>query len=113
MAGQVRELEGMQQQIRRYRPWFDESLRTLTILRQLTEAFPDDGSVSAKTLEVREPGLVTCSGVARDYRSLQRMEDKLRGNPHVADMKVGTLRGRSPMQFTFDFRWGEGARNEH
>jgi hypothetical protein len=54
IAVQVTELETLQQQIRKFRPWFDDSLRTLSILRRLTEAFPEDGVVAAKTVEIRE-----------------------------------------------------------
>src|SRR5208282_187628 len=46
----VKQLEDVQEQIRQYRPWFDESVRGLTILRCLTEAFPQDGSLTAKTV---------------------------------------------------------------
>src|SRR5262249_47787028 len=62
MKPKVSELDNMQQQIRRFRPWFDESFRALNILTKLTEAFPEDGSVSAKTVEIRDPGIVSCSG---------------------------------------------------
>ena len=44
----------MQQQIRKFRPWFDDSFRNLTILRKITEAFPEEGDVTAKTLEIRD-----------------------------------------------------------
>src|SRR5882724_5926776 len=46
MASKVREVETVKQQIHQYRPWFDESLRALTILRQLTASFPEDGVVT-------------------------------------------------------------------
>jgi hypothetical protein len=108
MQKQVRELEATQQRIRQYRPWFDETARTMSILRQLTAAFPEDGAVTAKTVEIRDPNTVSCTGVARDNASLLRTLDKLRASSSVADIKVDRLQGRSPMQFTFDFRWVEG-----
>ena len=49
----------MQDKIKQYRPWFDESISGLSILRRLTESFPQDGSVTAKTLEIRDLNLVT------------------------------------------------------
>ena len=82
-------------------------------MRQLTEAFPEDGSVSAKTVEIRDQNTVTCSGTARDNRALLRAVEKLRAVPRVSDVSVGMTRGRSPMQFTFSFHWGEGGKNEH
>jgi hypothetical protein len=108
MREPVGKLEVVQGKIRQFRPWHDESSRTLSILRQLTMAFPEDGVVTAKTVEIREPNLVTCSGVARDNQSLLKTLDRLRGSKGVADLKVSQIRGRAPLQFTFDFRWTEG-----
>lgn len=107
LSPKVRELEDMQRQIRQYRPWFDESVRTLSILRRLTEAFPQDGSVTAKTIEIRELALVTCAGTARDNDALTKTLDQLRAASDVVDVQVGPLRGKSPLQFTFNFQWGE------
>jgi hypothetical protein len=108
MELKVKELEAMQQNIRQYHPWFEESLRTLNILRQVTEAFPEDGVVSAKTVEIRDQSTVTCSGMARDNQAFLKTMQKLQAAPGVADLKVDQIRGKSPMQFTFDFHWNEG-----
>jgi hypothetical protein len=108
MEPKVRELDEMQQQIKRFRPWFDESVRSLTILRKLTEAFPEDGVVSAKTVEIRELSSVTCSGAARDNQALLKMLDQLRATKEVSNLKVDQIRGKTPLQFTFNFHWGEG-----
>lgn len=113
MSAKVHEIEDWQQQIRRYRPWFDDSLRTLSILRRLTEAFPEDGAVASKTVEIRDPGRVSCSGTARDNPALLRTLDQLRLAREIAEIKVEQMRGRSPLQFTFDFHWREGVRNEN
>ncbi len=108
MQARVGELKAMQQKIRQYRPWFDESLRSLSILRQLTTSFPEDGVVTAKTVEIRDANLVTCTGTARDNASLLRTLAKLRDAGNVSDLKVDRIQGKSPIQFTFDFRWVEG-----
>ena len=108
MEAKVRELEDMQQQIKRFRPWFDESLRSLTILRKMTEAFPEDGVVAAKTLEIRELSSVTCSGIAHDNQALLKVLDQLRATKDVGNLKVDQIRGKTPLQFTFNFHWGEG-----
>ncbi len=108
MSPKVTELEGLQQQIRRYRPWFDQSLTGLTILRKVTEAFPEDGIVYAKTLEIRELSNVSCTGTAQDSQSLQRTLDKLRGVKEISDVKLDNIKGKSPMQFTLNFHWSEG-----
>lgn len=108
MSARVGELDRMQAQIKQYRPWFDESLRSLSILRELTRAFPEDGSVTAKTVEIRGANLVTCTGTTRDNATLLRALAELRKTGRVADVKLNRLQGKSPMQFTFDFHWLEG-----
>ena len=108
MARKVTELKNLQDQIRQFRPWYDDSIRGLTILRQLASAFPEDGVVSAKTVEIRDLNTVTCTGVARDYPSLRKTEEKLSTAPGVADFHEGPTRGNAPIQFTFTFSWKEG-----
>jgi hypothetical protein len=107
MREAVTELEALQQRVRQYRSWYDESFRTLSILRRLTEAFPEDGAVSAKSVEIRPNTGVTCSGTARDNAALLRVLDKLRAAPEVRGLKVEQIRGNAPMQFTVNFQWSE------
>ncbi len=108
MSPKVAEIEDMQQQIKRFRPWFDESLRNLSIMRRLTEAFPEDGSVTAKSVEIREKSTIICSGTTRDNAALLKTLDRLRAMREIGDVKVDQIRGKSPMQFTFNFHWNEG-----
>jgi Tfp pilus assembly protein PilN len=109
MEPKVKELDNMQQQIKKFRPWFDGSFRSLSILRKLAESFPEEGVVTAKTLEIRELSSITCSGTARDNQAFLRMLDQLRAAKEVTDVKVDQVRGTAPMQFTFNFHWGERA----
>ncbi|MSU57225.1 MAG: hypothetical protein EXS35_03420 [Pedosphaera sp.] len=106
MAKPVAELTQMRDQIRRYRPWYDESVRTLSILKRVTESFPEDGAVSAKTIELREPSRVTCSGTARNREAFNRALDKLRGVREISDVHVEMSRGTTTVEFTFNFQWG-------
>jgi hypothetical protein len=107
-----RELDGVQEQIRQYRPWFDETVRGLTILRSLSEKFPEDGSVTAKTVEIRDLNAVTCTGIARNYQALLKTIESLRRVPQIPDVNLGPTRGQPPaLQFTFNFQWSEGGRN--
>jgi len=109
----VTELENMQRQVRRVRPWFDESCRTLSILRRLTEAFPEDGVVSAEKVEIREMAdvrggaAITCSGKARDFPALLRIKEQLGKSKEATDVFLDQTRGQSPMQFTLKFQWRE------
>jgi hypothetical protein len=106
MAPKVVELTKIRDEIRRYRPWYDESLRTLAILRRLTQAFPEDGAVSAKTVELREPATVTCTGTARNRDVLFKALDRLRDTKEISDIHVENTRGSTPLEFTFNFHWG-------
>ncbi len=108
LAQKTRNLDGIQGNIRKFRPWFDDSIRSLSILRQLTEAFPEEGVVSARSVEIRDTNAVTCFGIARDNQELLRTIERLRAAPTVSDFKMGPIRGKAPMQFTFEFRWTDG-----
>jgi hypothetical protein len=106
MSSKVTDLTALQDKIQRYQPWYDSSFRTLAILRQLTLAFPQDGAVTAKAIEIRSGNMVTCSGTATDSASLLRTLSQLRATDGVSSVTVEQIRGKSPMQFTFDFQWG-------
>jgi hypothetical protein len=108
MSVKVRQLEGLQAQIRQYRPWFDDSFHTLSIFKQLTTSFPETGDVTAKTVEIRDGTLVSCSGNALNNPALLGMLSRLRSADNVSDLKVDSIRGKTPMQFTFDFHWNNG-----
>jgi len=113
MAPTVRELEQDQDQIRQYRPWYDDSFRCLMVLRELSSVFPEDGVVTAKTLEIREANKVSCSGTARDNAALLRTLSQLRAAEDVHDVRVVQIRGGSPLQFTFEFQYGQGVISEN
>jgi hypothetical protein len=113
MSARVQQLDGLQQEIRQYRPWFDDSFHSLTILRQLTMAFPEDGSVTARTVEIRSGNTVTCTGVAQDYGALLLTLNQLRTADGVTDVKLQQTRGKSPMQFSFDVHYRNGGNNEN
>jgi Tfp pilus assembly PilM family ATPase len=108
MAAKVAELQGVQGQIQQFRPWYDPTFRDLAILRQLSLAFPEDGVVTAKTIEIQEDGVVSCSGNAQDNASLLATLGKLSGADGVSNLKVDLIHGKAPMQFTFDFQFGNG-----
>ena len=86
----------------------DDTFRDLAILRQLSLAFPEDGVVTAKTIEIQDDNTVSCSGNAQDNAALLAMLAKLRAADGVSDLKVDMIHGKAPMQFTFDFQYGNG-----
>jgi hypothetical protein len=112
MEKNTSDLKKTQANIRLFRPWFDFSVRGLTILRSLTEAFPEDGAVTAKTVEIRDLTTITCTGTARDYTSLLKTKAKLSDLPGVREVNLGQTRGQPPsIQFSFSFVWSEGGNN--
>jgi len=113
MAVKVGELSAIQDNIRQYRSWYDGSFKNLAILRQLSLAFPEDGSVTAKNIEVRDGRTVTCSGTARDYAALLGMQAKLRTADGVSGVKLEQIRGKAPMQFVFGFTFNNGGGSEN
>ena len=108
MSQKVTELNGLQDKIRQYRPWFDETFPGLSILRELTLAFPENGSVTAKSIEIRDGNKVTCTGTTRDNTALYRMLNQLGAIREVSDLTLLSTRGNSPKQFSFEFRWVGG-----
>jgi hypothetical protein len=109
LAPKHKQLKDLQAQIRLYRPWYDNGIRGLSILSRLTSAFPDTGIVSAKTVEIRDLNLVTCTGIAQDQQSLLRTLELLRKQPNIGNVKDVTIRGnKPPLNFTFNFQWVEG-----
>jgi hypothetical protein len=105
VSPKARELEALQSQIRQYRPWFDESFRTLSILRRLTEAFPEDGSVTARTVEVRDAAPIICTGTASNNQALFKVRDRLQAMSEVSGVQTHNLRGSAPVEFTLNFHW--------
>jgi hypothetical protein len=106
MSQKVDELTALQSKVQRYQAWYDTSFRALTILRQLTLAFPESGEVTAKSIAIHNGNMVTCSGTATDSGALLRTLNQLRATQGVSSVTVEQIRGTSPMQFTFDFQWG-------
>ena len=113
MSAKVSELQAVQNLIVQYRPWFDDSFRDLAILRKLSLAFPEDGTVTAKTIEIHDDNTVSCSGTARDSAALLAMQSRLRTTDGVNGLKLDLIHGKTPVQFTFDFQYGNGGANEN
>jgi hypothetical protein len=111
MVTEVGALDTVQTRIREFRPWYDEGFRNLSILRRVTEAFPDNGNVTAKSVEIHGTTniIVSVSGTARDSAALLTTTDELRKAREVQGLKIEQIRGKVPAQFTFTFRWNAAA----
>lgn len=107
LATNVRELEEIQQDIKQYRPWFDDSVRHLSILKRLTEVFPEDGTITAKNIEVRDGFLVDLHGDDQGRRSFIQDAGPASLHPECERGDGGPTRGEASRQFSFNFHWGE------
>ncbi len=69
--------------------------------------------MTAKTIEIRDNGLVNCTGVAQTYQALLTTLQQLQASPGVRAVKIDMVHGKSPMQFTFEFQYNNnGGANE-
>ena len=105
MRKNVGELDALQQKIRQFRPWFEPAPQSLQILEGLMGAFPDQGEVWAKSVQIGEGFKVTCSGFARNHQALDGLLDRLRARTDVTGVQVQQERGQNPIQFSFTYKW--------
>jgi hypothetical protein len=105
MRGEVSELETLQQRIRQFRPWFEQTPQALQCLEALVSCFPESGEVWAKSTQLSETGKVTCTGFARQQSSILSLLDRLRKRPGVRDLQLQQTRGDNPVQFTIIYQW--------
>jgi hypothetical protein len=112
MQAQATALSEIEDRIQDYRPWFDHSFPSLRILERVTQCFPENGSVTAKSFDIHDAGgltTVSISGTVSDHRALLQTLDLLRKASEVQGLNVETISGKVPSQFTFTFRWIGGA----
>ena len=105
MKDNVAKLESLQQSIRRFRPWFEPAPLNLQALESITEAFPEQGEVWAKSVQISEDFKVTCSGFAQNQPALLAMLGRLRARTDVTAVQVQSVRGEKPVQFSFTYKW--------
>ena len=119
MAPVVKELNDDQDLIVKYRPWYDRSFRNLRILARLWEAFPEDSSVCAKSVEIRDMTNIVCSGVASDNAAFEKLHNRLCdytneiANVHAEKhgAQTGQSGQRTTVQFGVNYQWAEGVAN--
>ncbi|MCD6287604.1 MAG: hypothetical protein J7M12_00675 [Candidatus Hydrogenedentes bacterium] len=106
----VKEARAIQEKIKAFRPWFDDSPQTLMIARKLTEAFPEQGTVWVKSISMKNDLTeISCTGYARDDAGWMDVLDRLRDTAGIKNMQVINVQGDSPLRFTFIFEWDRRA----
>jgi hypothetical protein len=99
------ELGTIQQNIRLYHPWFKQTPESLQVLQSLVLAFPDEGDVWAKSIQVAVGDKVTCTGFAKNQPALMALLARLRARPDISLLQVQQIRGENPIQFTVAYQW--------
>ncbi len=112
IAPRVERLAAMQEGLRARRAWLSAEPEQLALLHTLTGAFPETGSVWARTLVIRNSEqTVQCVGLARSNRDCLAVFEALRQTAGVQDLQVVQVEGGDPIQFTLSYHWQpEGAR---
>jgi hypothetical protein len=109
MQQQVTTLKTVESKIRDNRAWYDRSLPDLRILASVTRCFPENGSLTARTVTVQKTDTATTvsiSGTAREDRALLQTQDSLRKLKEISGLKLENISGKVPTkQFTLTFRW--------
>ncbi|MBI1290754.1 hypothetical protein GC173_05865 [bacterium] len=105
MESDVAVVEGLEQDIRAWRAWYNPAVPTLDLMKSLTEAFPSGGDVYTKTLQIRDQREVICTGTAKRREDFVKFQEKLGATAGVSGLQVQQLRGEEPVQFSLTFRW--------
>ena len=105
MKNTVADLDALQQKIHQFRPWFRPEPQVLQVMEDVMAAFPDQGDVWAKSLQVMDGNKVTCTGFARNQAALLALLERLRLKPGVTGLLRGPMRGSNPIEFSFTCKW--------
>ena len=100
----VTELQKDTANIEKYRPWFDQSFGALTILAKLTSAFPETGSVTVKSIEIRDLSTVSAHGTATTMVAFNVMRESLGRIPGVVELHSETA-GNPQIQYNLAYQW--------
>jgi len=104
----VAEVESLQNNVKKFKPWFTTNTKTMSAMKTLTEAFPEAGVVWSQIVEIDENHVVSCSGFARSNPEWMAVVDRLRASAQVKDLQIIQVQGENPMQFAMQLRWVEG-----
>ena len=104
MRGEVADLDALQNAVRKFRPWFETAPQNLQLLETLFAAFPEQGDVWAKSIQIKPGGVVVCTGFAHNRPAILALTDRLRARPGVTGVQTQQIRGENPVQFTVAYK---------
>jgi Tfp pilus assembly protein PilN len=105
MESKANELDALQKRIHLFQPWYEPVPQELQLMNSLATAFPEQGDVWAKSIQVAEGDKVTCTGFARSQPALLAFLARLRARPDVSGIQVQQIRGQNPIQFSITYQW--------
>jgi len=92
--------------------WFSTKTKSLDVLKEVTLAFPESGSVWATSFIISEDNEVEISGKATSQKAWLEMQENLRRSKSVKDLMVRQsterVNDREPVSFGFRFYWVGG-----
>ena len=107
LSPRVDALKAITERERKGRAWFSDQPVTLDLLRALTLAFPERGTVWTTRIEVSGRRQVVVAGCALNREVWLQTLDALRNTPGVSNLRVTQARestdGKAPMTFAFTF----------
>lgn len=113
MQPRVETLRKIVAHARSHGAWASDQPESLDILRAVTLAFPERGTVWATRLEIRGLQQVSISGKAAGREDWLRTLETLRKTPGVRDLRVSQARtggdAKAPMTFAIRFTWSAPA----
>lgn len=74
--------------------WYDNRPATLDCLLHLTEAFPQEGTVWATNISLRDNGVGTVTGKAIDYRDVLSIYDHMKNDPKFSKVVLNNTNMR-------------------
>ncbi len=88
MSADVTEAKGVVEQLTYADKWGDTTPRFLSFLRELTQAFPDEGYIWVTSLGLNEAGSASVMGKASSEAGFYEVWDKISRNPMFSNGKI-------------------------
>jgi hypothetical protein len=110
MSGDIAAAQEIVDRVSYARSWTSRQPQFLECLRQLTEAFPQEPRVWARSLRLNESGSGALVGKTDREESFYEVLDKLKGNKAFSEVKMVYLRdagrGSREKEFAINFKFG-------
>ena len=78
---------------------------TVEIMDSLASAFPEQGDVWAKNVNITADGQVSLTAFAKTRAAELAFNDRLIAHPGISGVELGEDRGTNPIQFTVNFTY--------